>query len=504
MKQLNLIQGSEEWLTARAHYFCASEAPIIMGVSDYMSRTELLKNKTLGTDKEVSPFVKNLFERGHDAESKARPIVEKMIGDELFPVVGIDEERGLLASFDGITLTGECVFEHKLWNEKLAANVKCSNLPEKYYWQLEHQLLVSKAEKVIFVVSDGTEQNMVWMEYTPVEGRAEQLISGWKQFETDLMNYRLDNNITDFIGKSIMELPPLVVELSGTVSNTNLSLYESKALDFIQSINTNLSTDQDFADAEVVVKFCADAEKKLDLAKKQALANTEQIDLLFRTIDNLRSTMRDKRLELEKRVKSRKDEIRLEIIQRAKADLTLYISVLNNRLGTVRLPEITANFSGAIKGKRNIESLQSAVADELARAKIEADLTFNRYVINLDLFNGIDQADKSLFADINQIINKDHEHLKLIIEQRISKQKEIEATKKAIQETPERSKALEPVITQNGQTTTSPHDVMNSDANPIVAEIKEDLKKLDITIHPMSDFIACILGGKIRHLSITV
>ena len=40
-----LQQGSQEWLAARERHFCASEAPIIMGCSRFVSRTEFLRRK---------------------------------------------------------------------------------------------------------------------------------------------------------------------------------------------------------------------------------------------------------------------------------------------------------------------------------------------------------------------------------------------------------------------------------------------------------------------------
>jgi len=78
-------------------------------------------------------------------------------------------------------MLGETLFEHKLWNESLVAQVRAKELAPHYYWQLEQQLLVSGAECVIVVCSDGTDENFVSMEYRP----AAQLVEGWKQFEAD-------------------------------------------------------------------------------------------------------------------------------------------------------------------------------------------------------------------------------------------------------------------------------------------------------------------------------
>ncbi|MFP3693903.1 endonuclease, partial [Burkholderia sp. SIMBA_048] len=75
--------------------------------------------KKTGLDRDVSWWVQTfLFDKGHEAEANGRPIVEASIGEDLFPVVGT--EGDLLASMDGMTLLGETLFEHKMWNEQLA------------------------------------------------------------------------------------------------------------------------------------------------------------------------------------------------------------------------------------------------------------------------------------------------------------------------------------------------------------------------------------------------
>ncbi len=53
------------------------------------------------------------------------------------------------------------------------------------------------------------------------------------------------------------------------------------------AINTDLQTDQHFADAEKTVKWCGEVEERLEAAKQHALSQTETIDALFRTIDEI-------------------------------------------------------------------------------------------------------------------------------------------------------------------------------------------------------------------------
>ncbi len=421
---VNTQQGTDSWHALRAKHFTASEAPVMMAASSKMRRDELLRMKATGSEREVSDWVQtHLFDKGHAQEASARTIVESMIGDELFPATAVDDDDRLLASFDGITMTEETLFEHKMWNATLAEHVRNQDLPPEYYWQLEQQLLVSGAQRVIFVVSDGTEDNFVWMEYCAVAGRTDALLAGWQQFEADLQNYAAPVIAELPQAKAITRLPALLVEIEGTVKQSNLAVYEGQALAFIRAINTSLTTDQDFADAEETVKFCEKAEKELDLIKQQALSQTEQIDRLFRTIDTLREEMRGKRLELTRLVKSRKDEIRAEIISKVKLELEQHIAALNAELVTVRLPSIPADFVSAIKGKKTLVSLHSAANDELARVKIEANQLAAKYQQNLALFDTVPAEYRSLFADLNHIIGNDSEHLKLLIDQRITQQK---------------------------------------------------------------------------------
>ena len=45
MKIIDVTQGTPEWHAVRAEYFTASEAPAMMGVSKYQSRSDLLLQK---------------------------------------------------------------------------------------------------------------------------------------------------------------------------------------------------------------------------------------------------------------------------------------------------------------------------------------------------------------------------------------------------------------------------------------------------------------------------
>lgn len=421
----DVAQGSPEWHALRASHFTASEAPAMMGVSKYQTRTQLLQAKKTGIAPEVDPATQRLFEQGHATEALARPIVERIIGEDLYPVVGT---RGnLLASLDGIDMLETVVFEHKMLNQALIEQIKAGELEPHYWAQLEQQLYVSGAERAIFACSDGTDENLHWLEYRPVPGRIEQILAGWKQFEEDLAAFEPSAPAEPAaVGRAPEHLPALHIEVTGMVKASNLQAFREHAVAVFGGISRDLQTDQDFANAESTVKWCKGVEEKLEAAKQHALSQTASIDELFRTIDEISESARATRLELDKLVKARKEARRLEIKQGAEQALAAHISAINQRLGKVQLPAIAADFAGAIKGKRTISSLQDAVDTELARAKIKASEVAAGIEVNLASLRELAAEHAFLFADAQQLVLKAPDDLVATIKSRIADHQQAE------------------------------------------------------------------------------
>ena len=427
MKIHNVAQGSAEWLALRAKFRTASEAPAMMGASKYQSRTDLLMAKKTGITPDVTPSQQFIFDKGHATEAMARPLAEALIGEELYPIVAT--EGNLLASMDGATMLGETLFEHKLWNESVVAQVRAGDLAPHYYWQLEQQLLVSGAERVIFVCSDGTPENFVHMEYRPVAGRAAQLIEGWKQFEADLANFEMADAPSIVVGKAPDELPALRIELTGMVTASNLKVFEDSALAVIDSVKTTLSTDQDFADAKKAVKWCGDVEDAVSVAKKQALSQTQSIDELFSSLDRISAHARETRLKVDKLVKAQELLVKTNIKQKAELALADHIAAINKTLGKVTLPHVVSDFAGAMKNKRTIASLQDAVDTELARAKIDASQAADGIRLNLNSLAELAVDYAFLFSDVQQLVTKANDDLVTLIRFRISEHQKAEREK---------------------------------------------------------------------------
>jgi predicted phage-related endonuclease len=257
LRILQLTQGTGEWLSHRAACLNASDAPAMKGVSKYQTRSNLIRQKATGIQPEYDAGTLARFRAGHDAEASIRPHAEQIIGEPLYPVTGENEIDGLRlsASSDGLTMDGEVGFEHKSYNEELAASVRRGIVPESHIWQIVHQHAVFGLKRTLFMVSDGTDQKceFCWVEVT--QKQIDELLASWRQFAEDVGSYNPASVTPDEVvtGRAPDVLPALHIEVTGMVTASNLAHLKETALAVFRGINTNLQTDQDFADAEKAV-----------------------------------------------------------------------------------------------------------------------------------------------------------------------------------------------------------------------------------------------------------
>ncbi len=444
----NLIQGSDEWCQFRLNHNGASEAAAMLGISTKVKRTELLHMKHTGLAKEFTDWVQeNILDHGHEVEAKARPIVESIIGDDLYPVTCSDGDES--ASCDGLVITETRGWEHKQWNASLAAAVAAKELPDEFMAQPQQCLMVTGAESWTFTVSDGTEANIVSMEILPDPAWFDRIRAGWAQFGRDLAEYVPKELIEKPQAEAIMQLPALVVQIKGEVSLSNLPAFKAAADKFIANIRTDLQTDQDFADAENTVKFCKDAEDNLELTKNSAIAQTASIDELMRTIDHIKDQLRTKRLALEKLVTSKKTSIKEEILATVKLKFVEHVAALDAEIKPIRLVYAQPDFAGAMKNKRTLASLHDAVDTLLASAKITTNTTAADIRAKLAWCKTNAEGYGFLFMDMQQIVGKAEEDFQLTVRTRIADHKKTEAEKLEAQrkkiQAEEEAKALEKI-----------------------------------------------------------
>lgn len=441
MKIVNLIQGTPEWYAHRATHFNASDAAAMLGVSPHKSRRELLDEKAVGLMKDVSDFMqKRVFDPGHEFEARARGIAEKeILGEDLYPCVGV--EGRLSASFDGLTLLEDTAFEHKSLSEELLAIMSddCDgkDLPEYHRIQMEQQCLLSGARRVLFMASKWNGDELVdkrecW--YTPDHELRQRIIDGWKHFEIDLANHVPETAAPPApVGRAPDQLPALHIELTGMVTASNLQQFRDHAIAVFHGISTDLQTDQDFADAEKTVKWCEDIETRLRAAKDYALSQTQSIDELFRAIDSITDEARTKRLQLDRLVKSRKEQIRAEILTKGLDAVVAHYQTINSTLGrhVIQMPAaIKAEMADAIKGKRTVTTLKDAVDGVVTSAKISASQRSEAIRANIAVLADASAGYDQLFPDaVALCATKSPEDLRNLIALRIAEQKQRDEAK---------------------------------------------------------------------------
>lgn len=424
----DLVQGSQEWHQLRANYFTASEAAAMLGLSKYQTRSQLLHQKATGETEEVTPAKEKLFSEGHRLEEMARPIAEAYIGEELFPATITNEIEGLpmLASMDGITMLGDKGFEHKMTNAELMSLVNNGEVPETHWPQLEQQILVAGTDAILFVVSDGTEENRAQCWYESVPERRKRVIAGWKQFQEDLANYTPEAKAEAVEAEPVRDLPAINYKMNGLALESNLNAYKQAAMDLVELSKAPLESDQDFANAEARQKVFTKAEKDIAAACDRVMGEIDSIDAFVKDMRFIAEQIRQARLAEGKQIKARKDEIRAEIMSQANADIIAAKNEAENKINA-NLPALSVNIANAMKGKRTIDSLKDAAAGEVAKAKIEINEFVELTMGNALCLSTQGQGYEFLFNDWQQIAFKATDDFKALVTSRIAEHKEREA-----------------------------------------------------------------------------
>jgi len=96
------------------------------------------------------------------------------------------------------------------------------------------------------VVSDGTPDKFVSMEYRAVTGRAERLMAGWQQLDKDVEEYKRKLAAGEIVqpkeapqAEAIKALPAVFVQATGMVTASNLAEFKEAATAFIANIKQN-------------------------------------------------------------------------------------------------------------------------------------------------------------------------------------------------------------------------------------------------------------------------
>lgn len=439
MQIVNVHQGSPEWHAHRLNHFNASDAPAMMGCSPYKTRAELIREVATGLTAEVDPATQRLFDDGHRTEALARPIAEKIIGAELYPVVG--SNGALSASFDGLTIDDRIGFECKRLNKRLreAMQPGCTgaDLPLDYQVQMEQQHAVNEAgERTLFVAAHFDDAGQIIEErhcwYVPNPELRAQILAGWAQFEKDVAAYVPTEAPEPAKADTMESLPAVSVRLDGALSVAgNLPAFGEALRAFIAKIPAKPATDNEFATVDAACKALKKAEEALDAAEAGALASITDVEAMRRAVADCRKLARDTRLAAEKLVERRKVEMKEQAVMAARRALADHVDALSAELAPIRVQMPAVDFALAIKGLRSIASMQDALDTELANGKIAADAQARTIRANRAAMDAAEAG--HLFPDFAQVCTKAAEDFaNLIVSRKAAAQARLEAERERI------------------------------------------------------------------------
>jgi putative phage-type endonuclease len=155
MKQIFLEQGTPEWLSWRRTVITASDCPVIMGSSPWVTPYQCWQRK-LGLIEEQKS--NDAMERGKRLEPEARTQFIKRHGIDMVPAVVESSELEFLgASLDGMSQLGGSILEIKCGGYKLHDMASKGEIPAYYQDQMQHQLLVTGAAICFYYSYNGTD-----------------------------------------------------------------------------------------------------------------------------------------------------------------------------------------------------------------------------------------------------------------------------------------------------------------------------------------------------------
>lgn len=436
MNIVSIEQNTDAWLEYRRAFFNASDAPAMLGCSSYKTRTELLNQIKTGIAPEIDGRTQRIFDEGHRIEQLARPIAEQIIGEDLAPLVGNDGDK-LSASFDGITMSEDIVFEHKTLNSKLrdAMHDGCAgtDLPLEYQAQMEQQCIVSGCSKVLFMAStwdgdDLIEERHCW--YVPDLELRQRIIAGWRQFATDLGDYTPTPTPAPAPVVEQESLPSVSVRVNGALAvASNLDVFSVALHDFVARIPERPETDQQFAECEAACKTLKKAEDALIVAENGALAQISDVETMRNAVATLSKLARDVRLRTEKLVKAEKQNRKAQIVMAAAEALTGHYAALNKRWSKPHMPPAEAQWANVIKGKSSLANMQAAIDAELARCKIEGNRIADLIDANRKVLAEVAAGYEGLFRDADDLLIKPTDDVRSIAAGRVAEAKAAEAAR---------------------------------------------------------------------------
>lgn len=197
---IELEQGTKEWLDWRMGGITATDASIINGSNKYQSIDDLFRLKTF---KKSHEFIENDATRqGSALEPLVRDLTNKHFA-EVFQPICVQSKKNpfLLASLDGISYDKKILLEIKCpshfythkknstcfngWDTEKDCDLIVPDIPEYYYTQVQHQLMITGAEQCVFAsyLEGDLKFNFIYPDEKYQKSLYKQCLKFWKKVQ---------------------------------------------------------------------------------------------------------------------------------------------------------------------------------------------------------------------------------------------------------------------------------------------------------------------------------
>lgn len=181
----NLVQGSPDWLAWRRGVIGASDAPTIMGENPWQSASYLAQEK-LGLGRAFSG--NEATREGQRLEPIARQVLSERLGISLNAAVIQDPEiTYIAASLDALSIGNDVIVEIKCGAKAYASTAATGLVPSYYQAQLQHMLMVSGHESLMFAAFR-PEQKLITLEVRRNPVYIDRLRRAEQSFMTQLVS----------------------------------------------------------------------------------------------------------------------------------------------------------------------------------------------------------------------------------------------------------------------------------------------------------------------------
>jgi hypothetical protein len=224
-------------------------------------------------------------------------------------------------------------------------------------------------------------------------------------------------------------VPSVVVR--GEITASNLSEITPMFDKYLGEIKTELSNDQDFADAEANAKNCRETAKRIQSLRTNIIAQMVDVNAVDGVLANYEDAFNKVGLRLEKAVKEQKETIKTNAVLKTRQAYMDHVQALEAEIAPIRLNLQAPDFAGSFKGVKSIDTMRSRLNDALANGKIEADAMARDIRAKLSWYKTAANNFKFLFNDLSFVIQKPMDDFQMLVNSRIAEHKANELVKEA-------------------------------------------------------------------------